>query len=696
MLAAFSRRASRIFLGLTLATALCVGLFLTPPWAEGSPAQAVGSGYDAVQVSICPSTGSGVSEGEELAVTVSLVNHSRTDIPAGQIVVTTGSSVLSDAVALEEWLAKNDDEQQPGRWVGVIDAPGLSAGASANVTASFPLDNALYGTDWGPRGLAADLEIAGDSAGSGRGVVIWAVPNAGETARIVTLLPIVSPPSASGLLTAAELAALTAPRGTLTMQLAAATGRTVTLAVDPRILASIRALGNEAPESAAAWLDRLVALPNESFSLAYADADVALQSQAGATELLTASFSDQALVSANPISTSKPSPSASPSTSAQPGTFVEEGVWLPALTGIAWPASNTVTSGDLPVFAASGAPLSILSSSNINSIAPSPALVTVGNQRALITGAGLSEAMQNAASAVSDSEWAHSFSLASAYLASTALNAGDDGTTLAALTRDQIGDVSEARLTQTLDRVSALPWVEGGSLTSISTQASTQVSPPIATIIDRPESEERVAAARVIGQSHNALAAFSTVLTTPKMLTDATSRQELALLSLAWTAAGDVAAATNIYLRESSKTLNSIRIVISSEIQMVGGQVNIPVTIENALPLPVTVLVKATPSNARLTVDSDATITVQGESQGKALVPVIARIGNGNVSLAVTLSSPSGVSIGAPTSLPVNVRADWESWGLGGLGIIFAGLLVTGVIRTVRKRRTAEKASGRE
>lgn len=694
MLAAFSRRASRIFLGLTMAAALCVGLFLTPPWAEGSPAQAVGSGVDAVQVSIFPSSGSGVSEGDELSVTVAVVNHSRNELAAGQIVVTTGSSVLPDSEALDKWLAKSDDEQQPGRWLGVIDAPALSAGGSVNVTASFPLDNALYGTEWGPRGLAADLEIAGASAGSGRGVVIWGVPDDTETARVVTLLPIVSPPSASGLLTAAELAAFTAPRGTLTMQLTAAAGRAVTLAVDPRILTSIRALGTKAPESATKWLSRLAALPNESFSLAFADADVALQAQAGTSELLTASFSDQTLLTASPTSTA--SPIASPPSSAQPGTAVEEGLWMPTLTGIAWPASNTVTSADLPVFAASGAPLSILSSSNINSLATSPALVTVGNQRALITSAGLSDALQHAASAVSDSEWAHSFSLASAYLATTALTAGNTGATLAALTRDHIGDVDEARLNETLDRVSALPWVEGGSLAAISAQASSQASLPIAAIIDHPESEERVTAARVLGQSHNALAGFSTVLTTPKMLTDATTRQELALLSRAWTSVEEVAAATSIYLGESSKTLNSVRIVISSEIQMVGGQVNIPVTIENALQLPVTVLVKATPSNARLTVDSDATITVQGESQGKALVPVNARIGNGNVLLAVSLSSPTGVSIGAPTSLPVNVRADWEGWGLGGLGVIFAGLLVAGVIRTVRKRRTEKKGSGRE
>jgi hypothetical protein len=98
-------------------------------------------------------------------------------------------------------------------------------------------------------------------------------------------------------------------------------------------------------------------------------------------------------------------------------------------------------------------------------------------------------------------------------------------------------------------------------------------------------------------------------------------------------------------------------------------------------------LVRATPSNARLTVDSDATVVVQSKVQSKALVPVKARVGNGSVLLTVSLYSPDGVPVGGPASLPVNVRADWESWGLGGVGALFVALLIVGVVRTVRKRQ---------
>ena len=86
---------------------------------------------------------------------------------------------------------------------------------------------------------------------------------------------------------------------------------------------------------------------------------------------------------------------------------------------------------------------------------------------------------------------------------------------------------------------------------------------------------------------------------------------------------------------------------------------------------------------------------LQAGAQGKALVPVKARVGNGSVTLSVTLYSPSGVPIGTAVSLPVNVRADWETWGIGALGILFAGLIVAGIVRTVRKRRPEADAVSR-
>lgn len=692
-----------MFLGLIVVTALSAGLSLPAPWAHGNSAAAVTPASDAVIVSIFPTGGASASEGQDLAVTISLTNTSSDVTPAGEIVVTTGSSVLGDAAQIDEWLAKSDDEQQPGRWLGIVDAPALPPGASIDLTATLPLNNALYGDSWGPRGLAADLEINARTAGSGRGVLVWTTPVIAERAALVTLLPVVSTASGSGLLTADELTVLTSPQGILTTQLGIATDRNVTLAVDPRVLASIGALGSEAPASALSWLDRLLALTNESFALAYADADVALQAQAGASALLTAAFSDQALLtpqatsSATPSATpaATPAPTGTPATSSLPalGTLATTLVpavanvpWIPSLANVSWPAENTVIAADMSVLAPTTSTVTILSSRNIASGANSPSVVTVGDNTAFVTNDALTRALQNATAASSDAQWSRSFSLASAYLATTALNPSAEGGAIATLDRRSGSSSSLTRAAQTLDRLSGLAWVEPGTLGTVS--ALTGGAARVATnIVDLPESEERVQVAKAILSRHGAVADFSTVLESPALLTDATTRHELALFSVAWTADDAWPGAVSRYQQSTSTILNSIRLVPSSEIQMVGGQVNIPVTIENTLAFPATVLVRATPSNARLRVDSDATATIQGEAQAKALIPVVARVGNGSVLLTVSLYSSSGVPIGTPASLPVTVRADWESWGLGVLGALFAALLITGVIRTVRKRR---------
>jgi hypothetical protein len=701
MLAAPIRRAARPLWGFCVVAAVSAGLTLAPTPVNFSPAHAQESSSGTIEVQVFPTAGTSVGPGEDFGVTVSIVNNSADALPAGEIVVTTGSPVLASASALDEWLAATDEEQQPGRWLGVLAAPAVAAGTAAEVNAVLPLSNALFGNSWGPRGLAADLEVAGESVGSGRGVLVWTPePTPGASATLVTLLPIVTPALSSGLLDASALSLLTAPQGFLSAQLAHAAGKNVVLAVDPRITASILALGSDAPESAISWLARLRALPNESFALAYADADVALQAQSGASQLLNAGFSDLPALLPPEAAETTPTPASTPPTptmTSSPSTgepepspstdpLVADSQWSPTLTGVTWPAENTVISSDLAVFGGSGSTVSILASTNVASGADSPARSAIDTQSAILSNSGLSKALRNASSATTDAQWGASFSLASAYLAATAVNPTTSFAAVAGLAREADAATS-VRLSQTLDRVAGLPWVVAGSLaTAIASSPSTST-----TVVDKPESEKRVQVGKTLLARHAALASFATAVATPATLTDPSTRQELALFSLEWRANDFWEPAVSTYLSNTQETLNSIRIVTSSPINMVGGQANIPVTIENGLPLPVTLLVRATPSNARLTVDSDETITLQAEAQGKALVPVKARVGNGSVSLTVSLYSPSGVALGTPASLPVNVRADWETWGLGGLGVIFAVLLVAGVIRTVTKRRNPEE-----
>jgi uncharacterized membrane protein len=122
---------------------------------------------------------------------------------------------------------------------------------------------------------------------------------------------------------------------------------------------------------------------------------------------------------------------------------------------------------------------------------------------------------------------------------------------------------------------------------------------------------------------------------------------------------------------------------------MVGGQAKIPVVIRNDLASGVDVVVHAVPSNARITVAETVPLSLVANAQGRAYIPVTARVGSGRVDLEVTITTPAGVRVGQSALLPVNVRADWEGWGLVGIAVVFVGLVIAGVIRTVRRRRKA-------
>ena len=90
-----------------------------------------------------------------------------------------------------------------------------------------------------------------------------------QPVRLAIAGPLTVPASSIGLIDADALEAYTRPLGLLTQQLDAVFGRQVAIGVDPMIIASIRALGTTAPESALVWLQRLEDAPNQIFPLAY-------------------------------------------------------------------------------------------------------------------------------------------------------------------------------------------------------------------------------------------------------------------------------------------------------------------------------------------------------------------------------------------------------------------------------------------
>jgi hypothetical protein len=648
------RRVTLSFSALVTAALLLVG-------GLGAASLSAAQAADSTTVVLNPAAVS-AGPGDNLSVTVTVTNPGAQALPAGELVVTAPSAVLSSVSDLDSWFAAEDGETQPGRFLQSADVAEIPAGKTVDVVVELPLSLGRFGGIWGVRGLAVDYLLDGSSAGSARSSFVWTPLAAPEKTAFTGILALVPPPSTSGLLTEEQLSELTGPSGMLTRQLAVAQGRPVAIGLDPRILTSIDVLGDKAPESALTWLSVLKSLPNETFLLAYADADISAQAQAGASSLVFPDTTDVIVPLVQASATATPAPTQAPIPVAEP-------LFTPTLSNVAWPASNSVVASDLGIFAASGYTSSILSSGNVTGNVMSSGVA--GGLPSAVTLNGLSSALEN-----------NDLARAASYLAVSSVDETQAGRSLAALPRETFSITGLTKLGLTLDALAAQSWVGAGTLSSALSSAASELQ-----IVDVPESNQRISVVSSLLARNAAIAAFSTIAETPGLITSPASRELAAVLSVGWINNPEWSEAVSESLRESDKVLNSVSIVTSSTINMVGGQANIPISVLNSLLQPVTVKVEADPNNARLIVNGSKEITIQPESQAKAQIPVQAQVSNGSSILTVSMTSIDGVPIGQPVAIPINVRADWETWGLAAVALAFVGLLTAGVIRTIRRRK---------
>lgn len=521
----------------------------------------------------------------------------------------------------------------------------------------------------------------------------------GQPTSLALAAPITAPAQNASVISAENLEAYTQPNGVLTRQLDALIGLPVALGIDPMIIASIRILGTSAPASAVAWLDRLQSAPNETFSLAYADADVSALAQAGLTSIaMPTDFtvdpnlfpeapepSDSPTTSANPDETSAPTDApGDDADDVEPESMVPTGeqlVDLPfTLASITWPRDSTVISTDLAVFNAIEPVTTILDSTNVSYVRDAiPASASIGeNAAALVSTNDISALLRAAVSAGSDIAWASAMEELTAALAGW--TAGDS-TVLATLSR-QI-PFSTNRIAATVAALTASPEV------SVTTLAATLAEPAVeAAIIDQPVAADRTTAIAGMLATEPAIAEFSSILETPSLITGERRRTLLALSSNAWVdSTNDWPAEVAAYIERSNEILDSVQVLESSTINLLSETGDLPVTVSNALPYPVTVYVTVTSNTAILDVlESRVPVTVEGGSQSRVAVPVQS-IANGTASLVVTLSSVTNVPISSPTFVTTNVQAGWDTAFTTIVAILVLLMFIGGIIRTVRRRR---------
>jgi hypothetical protein len=722
---------------LRAALALClsvagVGTAADSAVAIGLPTAAAGEVVPGATVTVAPTASGLVRPEQDLRVAVVITNTGGEPLPKGSARLMVAESRFETSAEYGAWLIPREDSELPaGVDVGSRDVPGLARGASTRslvfTVASDRLDF-LLDDPWGAHAIWVQFE-SGDETVLGRSSIVWAPTKAPGRAGLATAMPLTVPPTETGLIEADDLARYTGAAGILTRQLDAAESRQIAIGIDPMILASIRVLGSAAPASAVEWLARLSTLPNDTFALAYGDTDLTSVTQAGSALLAPQNFDfavDPALfltpeetptetptdapgqtppaspaptVTATPTdpdATPQPTGSASPTAEPEPGepdvpTTEELLAWDYTIEGIAWPSDGTVTRNDLDAFAETGLTTTILAEGNVNESSRSTQAHTrFGDVDALTADSVLSTLFRDAVSARTTEEWRGAVAAMGAALAVvTTEHTGPAPLSLATLDRSLF--TSAFRVDETLDALKRMTWVAATPVPELLERPARSTQ-----LLDRPVDADRL---RVVGRllrAHAAEGDFATIAEDPTDITAERRLQALGLLSQSWRVAPDAWLDQVGQFRGQSTALRkSVQLVESSQVNLLSDLERLPVSISNALDVPVTVFVNVRSQSPELVVrENHVEVLVEPESTARQFVIPVRSLANGEATIVVSLVSRTGEPIGKPTVQTVNAQAGWGAAGTLVFGSLVVGLLAIGLYRTFGRGRRGKPDTG--
>ncbi|KRF33289.1 DUF6049 family protein [Yonghaparkia sp. Soil809] len=650
-----------------------------------------------LQLTVAP-LGSGIVEPDSpLAVRVVATNLSTAATPAGTVTLAVAAVAPADSATLVSWFGESDADVRPVP-VATAAIASLEPGSSTAVELRVEPAAAGFAGAWGPRVIEVAAEGEGRVLGAARSAVVW-VPEGTTppTATVVAAVPLTAPGFEGAVIPAEDLAVLTAPGGLLVRTLDAVAGRAVAIGVDPRIIASIRILGTTAPESATAFLDRLALVPNDTFALAWADADPLATAHARGIPLPPVEGAgaalDPSVLSTDPSgggdggdpspSAAPGDPDASPSATPDPGdeppTLAELSAWPHDLTDIVWPQEGTATASALGVLAASGVRTAIVGSANLDG--GRGLVARVGDLRILRSDDALSRAARAAVAATTEQEWQSAAAQVSALIAASS---AADASVVPFITLDRERLGNSLRLLDLLGAIEALPWARGGGLATASAASGPEVG-----VVDATISEERLVDVGRMLDAETLDRAFAEVAVQPSLITDERRLELLAALSLGWDE--EAPAAADRYVEASADLRSSVQIVEGSTITLLSDRTSLPVTVQNALDVAIRVFVRVDSSTGRLLVEDRRVETiVEPQSQTRALVPVQS-LTNGEVPITVSLSDAADRTVGQPTSVLLNLQAGWETAAIVVMAVLVGGLLAFGLSRDIRRRLRARR-----
>lgn len=681
-------RLRRGVLAIAAAVVVAAGLAVSPAALAAATPGPTPTPSGEVTSTLSP-LGSGVlSPGGGLTATLTIDNATPAAVGGGAATLTLATGPLANRAALQDWLGGG--AAPAGTDIATSDLSPTASGATSAASFLVTPDNpALSGRGPGVYPLWA-------SAGrfSARSVVV--VP-AGTPSTVGVVVPITAGPISSGMLPASRLAELTATDGDLAAVLDAVSGTSAILAVDPAIPASIRALGTTAPASASAWLARLEALPNSRFALQFGDADVSAQLAAGLAAPLQPTALTSYLNAANFPPAPVPTPSATTTAATPAVPDLPELLDVHASAApVYWPPTGTTSTATVNGLAqTAGGALTLVASTATTAGADGGTVpargVTPDGAGVLVYDTAVSAALRDAAGATDAASRSNALATATAALAFATADAAG-GPLLVAV--DRGATPTRAGLRAAITDVTGMAGVTRIDLTSLAAATAAPVA-----LTDATVAAERIDAVHSLMAGADQIAAFATVLDDPTLLTGAERATILQIMGVAWIGHPDAwRQALADHRQKTAQTLSSVSIVQPTSVNLLSSDATLPVWIHNDLPYPVNVILVSSPDSLRLSVERETAVTASaalasGASNTSVKVPVRARIANGEVRIALSLRSHAGVAVGGAQAMDVNVRAEWEKYGLVLLGVLVAGFLTAGVIRTVRRRRRRAAAA---
>lgn len=667
---------------------------------------AVSAAESRAVLAFAPAAGA-LNVGQDLVITGNVTNPTATAIAAGTASILLNRAVIRSRDELRRWLdpAAISPADPLGPEVLAAITPEVPGGRTVPMQFTVPAAAINLGSTsavWGVRSLAVRMISAGVEIGQVRSSIVWNPVGDPPKTKLALVAALTVPQSSDGLIPSDLLADYTGSGGLLTRRLNEAINQpNVTIGIDPRILASIRILGNSAPTSATDWLARLESATNNTFALGYGDYDLAAASQAKASRLLApTSFPiDETLFPKS----YNPSPDASQSASPTPGTGGTPAIkTLPdinslqsfnfTLPAVAWPAKGTVIETDLENFAAGGLTTTILGSANVSFGSldhTSSSARTIGKYRVLVSDDIISSSLDEAISAPTEALWDTSMSNLASAIAVVSSELPTAQRTIVA-TIDRTNPALGARFGQTISALNTLTWAAPATLTEAAAGfgGGTSAPPITATLTPRPEPGGRIQTVTALFAAEARAGAFSSVLADPTHITGERRLTLLALLSNSWTNDSGWVGATAKYLATSNRFVTkSVTIARTNATVFTSRNSPLPITVSNAFSWPITVYVSVrSPSNI-ITIDrARVALVVEGQSQAKTTVPVTSNA-NGPVTLSVTLTSASNVIIAGPADIDVDVQAQWETALTAVVALFVLAMFGFGIYRTIAKRR---------